>query len=68
MTLYERWQREVVNSVFDMVNEEHDKLEKKLNLKPRLDDPVSGTPVQLFIHAIISSLNSVVFIRRLFAL
>ena len=38
----ERWQREMVESVFDVVNEEHDVLEKKKGLTPKLDEPNSN--------------------------
>jgi len=46
VTVYERWQQEVVESVFDIVNEEADKIEKKRGLKAQLDEPALNCMTQ----------------------
>lgn len=38
MTISERWQQEVAETVFDAINQDTDKLEQKRKQKPRIDD------------------------------
>lgn len=38
MTISERWQQEVAETVFEAINQDTDKLEQKRKQKPRIDD------------------------------
>ncbi|KAK2174935.1 hypothetical protein NP493_765g01041 [Ridgeia piscesae] len=38
LVVSERWQQEVAETVFDMINQETDKIEQKRKQKPRIDD------------------------------
>ena len=42
MTISERWQQEVAETVFEAINQDTDKLEQKRKQKPRIDDADLG--------------------------
>lgn len=53
MTISERWQQEVAETVFDAINQDTDKLEQKRKQKPRIDDVDLGR----FYHVLTNSLH-----------
>lgn len=46
MTISERWQQEVAETVFEAINQDTDKLEQKRKQKPRIDDVDLGNSLR----------------------
>lgn len=50
MTISERWQQEVAETVFEAINQDTDKLEQKRKQKPRIDDVDLGNSSRNYKH------------------
>lgn len=58
LVVSERWQQEVAETVFDMINQETDKIEQKRKQKPRIDDMEENCKC----HCVTNVLQGVVFV------